>query len=338
MSAKWVLSILSAVAMALGVTPLHAGGKALTLMNVSYDPTRELYQDLNAAFTQAWRERTGQAVTVHQSHGGSGKQARSVIDGLEADVVTLALAYDIDAIAAAGLIPQGWQTRLPDNSAPYTSTIVFLVRRGNPKRVKDWDDLIKPGVTVITPNPKTSGGARWNYLAAWGFALREYGNDEAKARDFVARLYKNVAVLDTGARGSTVTFVERGIGDVLISWENEALLVTHQLAKDRFDIVTPSVSILAEPPVAIVDRVVDKRGSREVAQAYLRFLYDEIGQEIAARHFYRPRLAAVAAKHVQRFQRVSLFTIEEVCGGWQKAQQTHFGDGGVFDRIYQPGR
>jgi sulfate/thiosulfate transport system substrate-binding protein len=338
MSAKWVLSILSAVAMALGVTPLHAGGKALTLMNVSYDPTRELYQDLNAAFTQAWRERTGQAVTVHQSHGGSGKQARSVIDGLGADVVTLALAYDIDAIAAAGLIPQGWQTRLPDNSAPYTSTIVFLVRRGNPKRVKDWDDLIKPGVTVITPNPKTSGGARWNYLAAWGFALREYGNDEAKARDFVARLYKNVAVLDTGARGSTVTFVERGIGDVLISWENEALLVTHQLAKDRFDIVTPSVSILAEPPVAIVDRVVDKRGSREVAQAYLRFLYDEIGQEIAARHFYRPRLAAVAAKHVQRFQRVSLFTIEEVCGGWQKAQQTHFGDGGVFDRIYQPGR
>jgi sulfate/thiosulfate transport system substrate-binding protein len=338
MSAKWVLSILSAVAMALGVTPLHAGGKSLTLLNVSYDPTRELYQDLNAAFAQAWRERTGQAVTVHQSHGGSGKQARSVIDGLEADVVTLALAYDIDAIVKAGLIPQGWQTRLPDNSAPYTSTIVFLVRRGNPKRIKDWDDLIKPGVTVITPNPKTSGGARWNYLAAWGFALREYGNDEAKARDFVARLYKNVAVLDTGARGSTVTFVERGIGDVFISWENEALLVTHQLAKDRFDIVTPSVSILAEPPVAIVNRVVDKRGSREVAQAYLRFLYDEVGQEIAAKHFYRPRLATVAAKHVQRFQQVSLFTIEEVCGGWQKAQQTHFGDGGVFDRIYQPGR
>jgi sulfate/thiosulfate transport system substrate-binding protein len=338
MSAKWVLSILSAVAMALGVTPLHAGEKALTLLNVSYDPTRELYQELNAAFTQAWQERTGRAVTIHQSHGGSGKQARSVIDGLEADVVTLALAYDIDAIAKAGLIPQDWQTRLPNNSAPYTSTIVFLVRRGNPKQIKDWDDLIKPGVAVITPNPKTSGGARWNYLAAWGFALRAYGNDEAEARDFVARLYKNVAVLDTGARGSTVTFVERGIGDVFISWENEALLVTQQLAKDRFDLVTPSVSILAEPPVAIVDRVVDKRGSREVAQAYVQFLYDERGQEIAARHFYRPCLATVAAKHVQQFQQVSVFTIEEVFGGWQKAQQTHFGDGGVFDRIYQPGR
>jgi sulfate/thiosulfate-binding protein len=338
MSLNWLLGIGMAVALGLGMTPIEAGEKALTLLNVSYDPTRELYQDLNAAFTQAWQERTGQTVTIHQSHGGSGKQARSVIDGLEADVVALALAYDIDAIAEAGLMPQDWQARGPDNSAPYTSTIVFLVRRGNPKQIKDWDDLIKPGVAVITPNPKTSGGARWNYLAAWGFALREYGNDEAKAHDFVARLYKNVAVLDTGARGSTMTFVERGIGDVYIAWENEALLVTHQLAKDRFDVVMPSVSILAEPPVAVVDRVVDKRGSRGLAQAYLEFLYGETAQEIAAKHFYRPRLGTVAAKYVQQFQQVTVFTIEEVFGGWQEAQRTHFGDGGVFDRIYQPGR
>jgi sulfate transport system substrate-binding protein len=327
-----------AVVLGLGMTPLHAGEKAHTLLNVSYDPTRELYQDVNTAFAQAWQELTGQVVTINQSHGGSGKQARSVIDGLQADVVTLALAYDIDAIAAAGLIPQDWQTRLPDKSAPYTSTIVFLVRRGNPKQIKDWDDLVKPGVSVITPNPKTSGGARWNYLAAWGFALREYGHNEAKARDFVARLYKNVAVLDTGARGSTVTFVERGIGDVFISWENEALLVTQQLAKGRFDIVTPSVSILAEPPVAIVDRVVDKRGTCELAQAYLQFLYSETGQELAAKHGYRPRLAAVAAKHAPQFQQVNLFTIEEAFGGWQNAQRTHFGDGGIFDQLYQPGR
>ena len=338
MSLQWLLGALVTLAMALGVTPLHAGEKALTLLNVSYDPTRELYQDLNAAFAQAWKDQTGQVVTINQSHGGSGKQARSVIDGLEADVVTLALAYDVDAIAQAGLIHQDWQARLPDNSAPYTSTIVFLVRRGNPKRIKDWDDLVKPDVTVITPNPKTSGGARWNYLAAWGFALRAYGNDDAKARDFVGRLYKNVLVLDTGARGSTVTFVERGMGDVFISWENEALLVTQHLAKDRFDIVTPSVSILAEPPVAIVDRVVDKRGSRNLAQAYLQFLYGETGQEIAAKHYYRPRLPAVAAKHAPQFQQVSLFTIEEVFGGWPTAQKTHFGDGGVFDQIYQPGR
>ena len=338
MSLKWLLSALVTLAMALGMTPIHAGEKALTLLNVSYDPTRELYQDLNTAFAQVWKEQTGQVVTINQSHGGSGKQARSVIDGLEADVVTLALAYDVDAIAEAGLIGQDWQTRLPDNSAPYTSTIVFLVRRGNPKQIKDWDDLVKPGVTVITPNPKTSGGARWNYLAAWGFALREYANDDAKARDFVGRLYKNVLVLDTGARGSTVTFVERGIGDVFISWENEALLVTQQLAKDRFDIVMPSVSILAEAPVAVVDRVVDKRGSRELAQAYLQFLYGATGQEIAAKHFYRPRLPTVAAKYAQQFQQASLFTIEEVFGGWQNAQKTHFGDGGVFDQIYQPGR
>jgi sulfate/thiosulfate transport system substrate-binding protein len=338
MGVQWMFSILVTVAMAFGVTPIHGGEKALTLLNVSYDPTRELYQDLNAAFAKVWKEQTGQVVTINQSHGGSGKQARSVIDGLEADVVTLALAYDVEAIAQAGLIHQNWQTRLPDNSAPYTSTIVFLVRRGNPKQIKDWDDLVRPGVTVITPNPKTSGGARWNYLAAWGFALREYGNDAARARDFVARLYKNVAILDTAARGATMTFVERGIGDVFMAWENEALLVTQQLAKDRFDIVTPSVSILAEPPVAIVDRVVDKRGSRDLAEAYLQFLYGETGQEIAARHFYRPRVAVVAAKHSQQFRQVSLFTIEEVFGGWQSAQMTHFGDGGVFDQIYQPGR
>jgi sulfate/thiosulfate transport system substrate-binding protein len=338
MSLKWLFRTMITLAMALGLTSSHAGEKALTLLNVSYDPTRELYQDLNTAFARAWKEQMGQVVTINQSHGGSGKQARSVIDGLEADVVTLALAYDVDAIAQAGLIHHDWQGRMPDNSAPYTSTIVFLVRRGSPKQIKDWDDLVKPGVTVITPNPKTSGGARWNYLAAWGFAVREYGNEDAKIRDFVGRLYKNVLVLDTGARGSTVTFVERGIGDVCISWENEALLVTQQLAKDRFDIVTPSVSILAEPPVAIVDRVVDKRGSRNLAQAYLQFLYGEIAQEIAAKHYYRARLPAVAAKHAPQFPQLSLFTIEEVFGGWPTAQKTHFGDGGVFDQIYQPGR
>jgi sulfate transport system substrate-binding protein len=332
----WLFSI-SAVVI-LGVMPLHAAENVLTLLNVSYDPTRELYQELSAAFAQVWKEQTGQVISIHQSHGGSGKQARSVIDGLQADVVTLALASDIDAMADAGLMPKDWQTRLPDHSTPYTSTIVFLVRRGNPKQIKDWDDLVKPGLAVITPNPKTSGGARWNYLAAWGFALREYGNDAAKARDFVARLYKNVPVLDTGARGSTVTFVERGMGDVLITWENEALLVTQRLAKSRFDIVTPSVSILAEPPVAIVDRVVDKRGSRELAQTYLEFLYRETAQDLAAKHFYRPRLATVAAKYAQQFQQVSLFTIDEICGSWQNAQQTHFGDGGVFDQVYQLSR
>jgi sulfate/thiosulfate-binding protein len=331
---RWLFSILAAII--LGAVPMHAAENALTLLNVSYDPTRELYQDLNAAFVRIWKGQTGQVVTVHQSHGGSGKQARSVIDGLQADVVTLALAYDIDAIADAGLIPRDWQARLPDSSTPYTSTTVFLVRRGNRHHIKDWDDLVKPNIRVITPNPKTSGGARWNYLAAWGFALREYGNDATKARDFVARLYKNVVVLDAGARGSTVTFVERGIGDVLISWENEALLVTQQLAKDRFDIVTPSVSILAAPPVAIVDRVVDKRGTRELAQAYLEFLYGDTGQEIAAKHFYRPRLAAAATRYAHQFPQVGLFTIEAVFGGWQQAQQTHFGDGGVFDQLYQP--
>jgi sulfate/thiosulfate transport system substrate-binding protein len=332
----WLLGVLGA--MLGGVMPVQAAEKALTLLNVSYDPTRELYQDLNAAFAQVWKEQTGQALTIQQSHGGSGKQARSVIDGLQADVVTLALAYDIEAMAEAGLLPRDWQTRLPDHSIPYTSTIVFLVRRGNPKHIRDWDDLLKPGVAVVTPNPKTSGGARWNYLAAWGFALRKYGQDEAKARDFVARLYRQVSILDTGARGSTMTFVERGIGDVLIAWENEALLVTQRLAKERFELVMPSVSILTEPPVTIVDRVVDKRGSRQVAQAYLEFLYCETAQDIAARHFYRPRLNAVAGKHAAQFQALRLFTVAEVFGGWQAVHRRHFADGGIFDQLYQPGQ
>lgn len=313
--------------------------KAITLLNVSYDPTRELYQDFNAAFAKYWQGKNGEAVTINQSHGGSGKQARAVIDGLEADVVTLALAYDIDEIyQKAKLIPADWQTRLPQNSSPYTSTIVLLVRKGNPKGIKDWDDLAKPGVSVITPNPKTSGGARWNYLAAWGYALRQPGGDEAKAKDFVARIYKNVPVLDSGARGSTTTFVERGIGDVFISWENEALLAVKELGQDKFEIVIPSVSILAEPPVTVVDKVVNKRGTRPVAQAYLEYLYAEEGQQIAAKHYYRPRLASVVAQYTAQFPKVNLFTIDEVFGSWQKAQQTHFADGGTFDQIYQPGR
>ena len=271
---------------------------AVSLLNVSYDPTRELYQDFNAAFAKYWKEKTGEVVTIRQSHGGSGKQARSVIDGLDADVVTLALAYDIDALyERARLIPKDWQKRLPNNSAPYTSTIVFLVRKGNPKGIKDWDDLVKPGVSVVTPNPKTSGGARWNYLAAWGYALKHSGNDEAKARDFVTRLYKNVPVLDTGARGSTTTFVERGIGDVAISWENEAFLAVKELGPDKLQIVVPSISILAEPPVTLVDKVADRHGTRKVAQAYLEYLYTPDGQDIAGRHYYRPRLEAVAAKY-----------------------------------------
>jgi len=310
-----------------------------TLLNVSYDPTRELYQDFNAAFAKHWKTQTGETVTIQQSHGGAGKQARAVIDGLEADVVTLALAYDIDAIAEkAKLIPTDWQKRLPNNSSPYTSTIVFLVRKGNPKGIQDWDDLVKPGVSVITPNPKTSGGARWNYLAAWGYALKHYGNDDAKARDFVARLYKNVAVLDSGARGSTTTFAERGIGDVFISWENEAFLATKELGPDKFEIVVPSLSILAEPPVTVIDKVVDKKGTRKVAEAYLQYLYSAEGQDLAGKHFYRPRDPQVAAKYADQFSKVKLFTIDEVFGGWQKAQQTHFADGGTFDQIYQPGR
>ena len=311
----------------------------VTLLNASYDPTRELYQDSNSAFAKKWKEKKGQNLIIKQSHGGSGKQARAVIDGLDADVVTLALAYDIDAISEkAGLLPKNWQSRLPNNSAPYTSTIVFLVRKGNPKGIKDWEDLAKPGISVVTPNPKTSGGARWNYLAAWGSALKKNGGDEGKAKDFVTRLYKNVPVLDSGARGSTTTFVERGIGDVLIAWENEALLAMNELGKGKFEIVAPSVSILAEPPVALVDKVVDRHKTREVAQAYLEYLYTEEGQEIAAKHFYRPRLESIASKYANQFPKVSLFTIDELFGGWQKAQKTHFADGGIFDQIYQPGR
>jgi len=326
---------LLALSAAMGVA-----GSALaqtTLLNVSYDPTRELYQDFNAAFAKHWKARTGESVAIRQSHGGSGKQARSVIDGLQADVVTLALAYDIDALAGKKLVPDAWQKRLPHNSSPYLSTIVFLARKGNPKAIRDWDDLVKPGVVVITPNPKTSGGARWNYLAAWGYALKKYGG-EAQAKDFVSKLYRNVAVLDSGARGSTTTFAERGIGDVLLAWENEALLSIKELGPSKFEIVAPSVSILAEPPVSVVDKVVDRRGTRTIAEAYLQFWYTEEGQEIAARNFYRPTSQKIATKHAQQFRKVNLFTIESVFGGWQKAQRTHFADGGVFDQIYQPGK
>lgn len=313
--------------------------KAVTILNVSYDPTRELYQEFNAAFAKHWLGKAGEVLTVNQSHGGSGKQARGVIDGLEADVVTLALAYDIDEIAQKSKrIPADWQKRLASNSSPYTSTIVLLVRKGNPKGIKDWEDLGKPGISVITPNPKTSGGARWNYLAAWGYALRQPGGDEAKAKDLVTRIFKNVPVLDSGARGSTTTFVERGIGDVFISWENEALLAVKELGKDKFEIVYPSVSILAEPPVTVIDKVVDKRGTRAVAQAYLEYLYTEEGQKIAAKHFYRPRLESVASQHSDQFPKVNLITVDDVFGGWEKAQKTHFADGGTFDQIYQPGR
>ena len=308
----------------------------VTLLNVSYDPTREFYQEFNPAFAKYWKSKTGDNVTINQSHGGSGKQARAVIDGLEADVVTLALAYDIDEIhARGGLIPRDWQQRLPNNSSPYTSTIVFLVHKGNPKNIKDWGDLVKPGISVITPNPKTSGGARWNYLAAWGYALRQNGNEAAKTKEFITRLYKNVPVLDSGARGSTTTFVERGIGDVLLAWENEAFLAVKELGPDKFEIVLPSVSILAEPPVAIVDRVVDKRGARAVARAYLDYLYGDEGQNIAGKHFYRPSDPAIAARFAHQFPKLDLFTIHDMFGGWENAQKTHFADGGVFDQIYQ---
>ena len=329
--------VLVVVLLVLGSSPVLAQSRR-TLLNASYDPTRELYQEINTVFAAQWKAKTGEDVTVEQSHGGSGKQARAVIDGLEADVVTLALAYDVDAIAKAGLIAQNWQTRLAEHSAPYTSTIVFLVRTGNPKGIKDWDDLIKSDVSVITPNPKTSGGARWNYLAAWGYALRASKGDEAKAKTFVTALFKHVPILDTGARGATVTFVERGIGDVLIAWENEALLAVNELGRGRFEIITPSASMLAEPTVTVVDRVANRRGTRAVAEAYLQLLYDEAGQEIAARHYYRPRHPAIAARYAGQFPSCSLFTIDEVFGGWANAQQTHFADGGVFDEIYQPGR
>lgn len=335
-----LLLVLSTGCAAKPGAPTQAGAAArpVELLNVSYDPTREFYQAFNAAFAAQYEAKTGRKVTVKQSHGGSGKQARSVIDGLEADVVTLALAYDIDAIAEAGLLPADWQKRLASNSSPYTSTIVFLVRKGNPKGIKDWDDLIKPGVSVITPNPKTSGGARWNYLAAWGFALRKYGGDAAKAREFVGALLKNVPVLDSGARASTTTFVERQIGDVLVSWENEAFLALNELGKDQFEIVVPSVSILAEPPVAVIDKVAARRQTTEVAQAYLAYLYTEEGQELAAKHYFRPRMASVAAKYASAFPKVELFTVDELFGGWQKAQKEHFSDGGTFDQVYQPGR
>lgn len=310
---------------------------ATTLLNVSYDPTRELYKEINTEFAKKWKAETGEDVTLRASHGGSGKQARSVIDGLEADVVTLALGYDIDAIAEKGLTGKDWQKRLPHNASPYTSTIVFLVRKGNPKGIKDWNDLVKPGIAVITPNPKTSGGARWNYLAAWAYALKQPGGSEGAARDFVQKLYKNVPVLDSGARGATTTFTERGIGDVLIAWEDEALLAARVEGKDKFDVVVPSVSILAEPPVAVVDKVADKKGTRKVAEAYLKFLYSPQGQEIGAKNFYRPTDPAVARKHESAFPKVKLVTIDDTFGGWQKAQKTHFADGGQFDQLYQPG-
>jgi sulfate/thiosulfate-binding protein len=306
----------------------------VTLLNVSYDPTRELYVEFNKAFTAAYKKETGKSVEIKQSHGGSGSQARAVIDGLQADVVTLALAYDVDAIAAKGLIPADWQKRLPLNASPYTSTIVFLVRKGNPKGIKNWDDLTRSGVSVITPNPKTSGGARWNYLAAWGYALKKFGSAD-KAMQFVGDIYKNVPVLDTGARGSTVTFVERGVGDVLLAWENEAFLAQREFGKDKFEIVSPPLSILAEPPVSVVDTVADKKGTRTVAEAYLKYWYTKEGQEIAARNFYRPRDAEIAKEYEKSFARVELFTIDEVFGGWTKAQKEHFSEGGVFDQIYK---
>ena len=323
------------------VLSLAAGVQAaeVTLLNVSYDPTREFYSEFNAAFAKEWQKQSGDTVRFRQSHGGSGKQARGVIDGLEADVVTLALAGDIDAIAErAKLLPVDWQKRLPYNSAPYTSTIVFLVRKGNPKGIKDWNDLIKPGVAVITPNPKTSGGARWNYLAAWGYALQQNKGDEAKARAFITALFKNVPVLDSGARGATTTFVQRGLGDVFLSWENEAFLALKEFGADKFEIVAPPLSILAEPSVALVDKVVDKHGTRKVAEAYLNYLYSPQGQEIAARNFYRPRLPEVAKKYEKQFPAMQLLTIDKDFGGWKQAQQKHFADGGIFDQIYQPGR
>ena len=336
MSLKKRLFLVVALALVLTLTQ-SLFAQTVTLLNVSYDPTRELYQEVNKAFAAAWKAKTGQTVTIRQSHGGSGAQARSVIDGLAADVVTLALAYDIDAIAErSAQLPRNWQTLLPNNSAPYTSTIVFLVRKGNPKKILDWNDLVRPGVSVIQPNPKTSGGARWNYLAAWGYALRQPGGTEAKAREFVRQIYRNVPVLDSGARGSTTTFVQRGIGDVLVTWENEAFLAVKELGPTKFDIVMPSVSILAEPPVAVIDKVAAKRGTAAVAKAYLEFLYTPQGQEIAAQNYYRPRLKAVADKYAGQFPKANLFTIDEVFGGWQKAQKAHFDNGGVFDQIYQP--
>jgi sulfate transport system substrate-binding protein len=329
-------AMLKRLALAIVLAVLAGSGVAaadITILNVSYDPTRELYSEVNKAFAAKWKADTGGELTIKASHGGSGKQARAVIDGLQADIVTLALAYDIDAIARKGLLSPDWQMKFPNNASPYTSAIVFLVRKGNPKGIHDWDDLVKPGVDVITPNPKTSGGARWNYLAAWGFALKKYGSED-KAKDFVRALYQNVPILDTGARGATVTFAEREQGDVLIAWENEAYLSVQEFGADKFEIVAPSVSILAEPPVAVVDSVVDKRGTRQVSEAYLNFLYTAEGQEIAARNFYRPRLKDVADKYADQFSKLELFTIGEVFGGWENAQKIHFAEGGSFDQVY----
>ncbi len=336
---KKVLGYFAILATLFGIVVPAAARANIVLLNASYDPTRELFREFNIAFSRYWKQKTGQTVIVRQSHGGSGGQARAVIDGLGADVVTLALAYDIDALhRRANFVPENWQSRLPFNSAPYTSTIVFLVRKGNPKNIKDWGDLVRPGVSVVTPNPKTSGGGRWNYLAAWGYALRHNQGSEAKAREFVSRLYRQVPVLDSGARGATTTFVQRNIGDVLLTWENEAHLAIRELGSDKFEIVVPSVSILAEPTVSIVDRMVDRHGTRAVARAYLEYLYSPEGQEIAARNFYRPRLKSVAVKYAKQFGKLDLFTIDVMFGGWQKAQKTHFADGGVFDQIYKVGR
>lgn len=329
------LLILKLVALVFASAITAKAGQA-SILNVSYDPTRELYREYNSAFAKYWKKKTGDTVSVQQSHGGSGKQARAVIDGLGADVVTLALAYDIDAIAEkAQLLPADWQKRLPDNSTPYTSTIVFLVRKGNPKGIRDWNDLVKPGVAVITPDPKTSGGARWNYLAAWGYALKQNNSDEAKAKDFVRRLFRNVPVLDTGARGATTTFVQRGVGDVLVAWENEAHLVLKESRSGAFEIISPSLSILAEPPVAVVDTNAKKHGTEAVAKAYLEYLYSPEGQEIAAKNFYRPRLESVTQKYASQFPKMNLFTLNDVFGGWNQAQKTHFAEGGVFDQIQQ---
>jgi sulfate transport system substrate-binding protein len=324
--------IIAAIILIVSASLVHA---QTHLLNVSYDPTREFYEEYNRIFAQHWKATTGQDVVINQSHGGSGKQARAVIDGLEADVVTLALAYDIDAIAQnGGLLDKDWQSKLPDNSTPYTSTIIFLVRKGNPQHIHDWDDLIRPGVKVITPNPKTSGGARWNYLAAWGYALRKSNNNEAGARDYMKKLFANVPVLDSGARGATTTFVQRGVGDVLIAWENEALLAQKEFGSDKFEIVVPSATILAEPPVAVVDKVARKHGTEKVARAYLEYLYSPEAQELAAKYFYRPRLKAVADKYAGIFPKINTFTVAEGCGGWQNAQAKHFSDGGTFDQIY----
>ena len=320
----------------LGVLAIPAQAAEVSLLNVSYDPTRELYQDVNKSFAEYWKKTSGQDVKIKQSHGGAAKQARSVIDGLQADVVTLALSYDIDEIAQRGLIAKDWQKRLPNNSAPYTSTIVFLVRKGNPKNIKEWGDLARPGIAVITPNPKTSGGARYNYLAAWGYALKQSGGNEKTAQELLTKIYKNVPVLDSGARGSTTTFIEREIGDVLITWENEALLAIRELGPDKVQIVVPSLSVLAEPPVTVVDKVVDRRGTRKVAEAYLNYLYSDAGQELAGKHYYRPINEKIAAKYASQFPKLKLLTVDEIAGGWTKAQKTHFADGGTFDQIYQP--